>query len=58
MIAAGPHQRLDEPFGDGIEGLHDWMIAAMRDRADGIDGYQVTDLVSSATVTHAYLTRR
>lgn len=55
MIAAGPHQGLDEPFGDGIEGLHEWMIAAMRDRADG---YQVTDLVSSATVTHAYLTRR
>ncbi|GAA3132213.1 dihydrofolate reductase family protein [Streptomyces rectiviolaceus] len=40
-FAAGPHQRLDEPFGDGIEGLHDWMIAAMRDRADGKSGIDV-----------------
>ncbi|MFD3579115.1 dihydrofolate reductase family protein [Streptomyces sp. NPDC058644] len=40
-FAAGPHQRLDEPFGDGIEGLHDWMIAAMRDRADGKTGIDV-----------------
>ncbi|MER5252162.1 dihydrofolate reductase family protein [Streptomyces sp. NPDC002855] len=40
-FAAGAHQRLDEPFGDGIEGLHDWMIAAMRDRADGKTGIDV-----------------
>ncbi|WP_367038745.1 dihydrofolate reductase family protein [Streptomyces sp. Je 1-332] len=40
-FAAGPHQRLDEPFGDNIEGLHDWMIAAMRDRAEGRTGIDV-----------------
>lgn len=40
-FAAGPHQRLDEPFGDNIEGLHDWMVAAMRDRADGKTGIDV-----------------
>ncbi|MEU5998755.1 dihydrofolate reductase family protein [Streptomyces sp. NPDC047197] len=40
-FAAGAHQRLNEPFGDGIEGLHDWMIAAMRDRADGKTGIDV-----------------
>ncbi|MGW7071060.1 dihydrofolate reductase family protein [Streptomyces sp. NPDC054855] len=40
-FAAGPHQRLDEPFGDNIEGLHDWMVAAMRDRAEGKTGIDV-----------------
>lgn len=41
-FAAGPHQRLDEPFGDNIEGLHDWMVAAMRDRADGKTGIHLS----------------
>ncbi|MEV3861313.1 dihydrofolate reductase family protein [Streptomyces sp. NPDC050095] len=40
-FTAGPHQRLEEPFGDGVEGLHDWMVAAMRDRADGKSGIDV-----------------
>ncbi|MGW6026195.1 dihydrofolate reductase family protein [Streptomyces sp. NPDC055099] len=40
-FAAGSHQRLDEPFGDNIEGLHDWMVAAMRDRAEGKTGIDV-----------------
>ncbi|MFD4474486.1 dihydrofolate reductase family protein [Streptomyces sp. NPDC058471] len=46
-FAAGPHQRLDEPFGDNIEGLHDWMIAAMRDRADGKTGIDVEHIERS-----------
>jgi len=41
-FAAGTDQRLDAPFGDGIdEGLHDWMFAAMRDHADGKKGIDV-----------------
>lgn len=46
-FAAGPHQRLEEPFGDNIEGLHDWMIAAMRDRADGRTGIDVEHIERS-----------
>ncbi|MET9499104.1 dihydrofolate reductase family protein [Streptomyces sp. NPDC006552] len=37
-FATGVDQRLDAPFGDGMEGLHDWMFAAMRDHADGKSG--------------------
>jgi dihydrofolate reductase len=36
-FAAGVNQRLDAPFGDGVDGLHDWMFAAMEDGATGID---------------------
>ncbi len=36
-FAAGPGQRLDAPFGDGVEGLHDWMMAALEDGATGLD---------------------
>jgi dihydrofolate reductase len=36
-FGAGVNQRLEEPFGDGVEGLHDWMFAAMEDGATGID---------------------
>ncbi|MEV8313658.1 dihydrofolate reductase family protein [Streptomyces sp. NPDC059900] len=46
-FAAGPHQRLDEPFGDNIEGLHDWMVAAMRDRAEGKTGIDVEQIERS-----------
>jgi dihydrofolate reductase len=35
--ATGPNQRLDAPFGDGMEGLHDWMFAALEDGATGPD---------------------
>ncbi|MCM2390670.1 dihydrofolate reductase family protein [Streptomyces albipurpureus] len=42
--AAGPRQRLEAPFGDGIDGLHDWMFAAMRDRANGRTGVDVDRL--------------
>jgi dihydrofolate reductase len=35
--AAGPNQRLDAPFGDGMDGLHGWMNAAMEERATGVD---------------------
>ncbi|TCC56399.1 dihydrofolate reductase [Kribbella pittospori] len=46
-IAAGPGQRLDAPFGDGMDKVHDWMEVAQADRAAGksglgadrIDGY-------------------
>ncbi|NEA32970.1 dihydrofolate reductase family protein [Streptomyces sp. SID13031] len=36
-FATGLNQRLDAPFGDGMEGLHDWMFAAMEDGATGLD---------------------
>jgi dihydrofolate reductase len=36
-FATGPNQRMDAPFGDGMEGLHDWMFAAMEDGATGLD---------------------
>lgn len=41
-FAAGTDQRMDAPFGDGIDdGLHDWMFAAMKDHADGKQGVDV-----------------
>ncbi|WP_406314737.1 dihydrofolate reductase family protein [Streptomyces sp. NBC_00118] len=41
-FAAGTDQRMDAPFGDGIDdGLHDWMFAAMKDHADGRQGTDV-----------------
>jgi dihydrofolate reductase len=40
-FAAGTGQRLDAPFGDGVDGLHDWMFAAMADGATGIDAERV-----------------
>ncbi|MFF1359756.1 dihydrofolate reductase family protein [Streptomyces sp. NPDC058297] len=41
-FAAGTDQRMDAPFGDGIDdGLHDWMFAAMKDHADGKKGVDV-----------------
>ena len=40
-FAAGAGQRLEAPLGDGVEGLHDWMFAAMKDRADGAAGTDV-----------------
>jgi dihydrofolate reductase len=43
-FGAGLGQRLEEPFGDGMEGLHDWMFAAQEDKAagkGGIDAEQV-----------------
>jgi dihydrofolate reductase len=36
-FASGTDQRADAPFGDGVDGLHDWMTAAMEDGATGID---------------------
>jgi dihydrofolate reductase len=37
--AAGPNQRLDAPFGDGVEGMHDWMFGTRTVRAaQGLDG--------------------
>jgi len=37
-IAAGPGQRLDAPFGDGVDKLHDWMEVARADKAAGKSG--------------------
>lgn len=39
--AAGPRQRLEHPLGEGFEGMHEWMFAAMRDLADGKEGIDV-----------------
>ncbi|MFG3171127.1 dihydrofolate reductase family protein [Streptomyces sp. NPDC048200] len=39
--AAGPHQRLEHPLGEGFDGMHDWMFAALRDLADGKGGVDV-----------------
>ncbi|MEU3462831.1 dihydrofolate reductase family protein [Streptomyces sp. NPDC006733] len=36
--ATGTDQRLEAPFGDGVDGLHDWMNAAMRDLDEGRAG--------------------
>ncbi len=36
-FAAGRHQRADAPFGDGVEGLHDWMTASFRGEGTGVD---------------------
>ncbi|MGW0826598.1 dihydrofolate reductase family protein [Streptomyces sp. NPDC002845] len=40
-FAAGPNQRLDAPLGDRFERAHEWMFAAMRDRAEGKAGTDV-----------------
>jgi dihydrofolate reductase len=40
-FGAGVNQRLEEPFGDGVDGLHDWMIAAWEDKANGKTGIDV-----------------
>lgn len=40
-FGAGPNQRLEEPFGDGVEGLHNWMMAAQEDKAAGKTGIDV-----------------
>ncbi|MFC9246208.1 dihydrofolate reductase family protein [Streptomyces sp. NPDC057136] len=40
-FAAGPDQRLEAPLGDGFESAHEWMFAAMQDRADGTSGIEV-----------------
>ncbi|MEC4019805.1 dihydrofolate reductase family protein [Streptomyces sp. H27-D2] len=38
-FGAGVNQRRDAPFGDGVEGLHDWMFATRTARAaHGLDG--------------------
>ncbi|MFJ3788931.1 dihydrofolate reductase family protein [Kitasatospora sp. NPDC090091] len=43
-FATGSGQRLDAPFGDGVDGLHDWMFAAMRDLAEGRTGLDVEEV--------------
>ncbi|QNE78942.1 dihydrofolate reductase [Streptomyces finlayi] len=40
-FAAGPRQRLEEPLGEGFETAHAWLVAAMRDRAEGRPGIDV-----------------
>jgi len=40
-FATGVGQRMEAPFGDGVEGLHDWMFAAFEDRAAGQGGIDV-----------------
>ncbi|SDJ86753.1 dihydrofolate reductase family protein [Streptomyces indicus] len=40
----GQDQRLDAPFGDGVDGLMDWQFGAMKDRADGKAGPDVEAL--------------
>jgi dihydrofolate reductase len=37
-FSAGVNQRLEAPFGDGVDGLHDWMFAAQEDKAAGKPG--------------------
>ncbi|GAA0610033.1 dihydrofolate reductase [Kribbella sandramycini] len=41
---AGPNQRLDQPFGDDAEVLHDWMLIAMAARDRGETGPGVDQL--------------
>ncbi|MFI6335088.1 dihydrofolate reductase family protein [Streptomyces sp. NPDC050535] len=40
-FAAGPHQRLEYPLGEGFAGMHEWMISAMREQAEGGTGIDV-----------------
>ncbi|MFD5624809.1 MULTISPECIES: dihydrofolate reductase family protein [unclassified Streptomyces] len=40
-FAAGPHQRLEYPLGEGFAGMHEWMFAAMRELAEGGTGIDV-----------------
>jgi dihydrofolate reductase len=40
-FGTGVGQRLEAPFGDGVEGLHDWMFAAFDDKAAGKGGLDV-----------------
>ncbi|MEN8651978.1 dihydrofolate reductase family protein [Streptomyces sp. 21So2-11] len=42
--AVGTNQRLEAPFGDGVEDLHAWMFAAMSDRAEGKTGIDIDHL--------------
>lgn len=37
-FAAGTDQRPEAPFGDGVEGLHDWMTPSFRGEGTGVDG--------------------
>ncbi|MEV0210912.1 hypothetical protein AB0H97_37615 [Streptomyces sp. NPDC050788] len=46
--AAGPNQRLDAPFGDGVgwgEDLHNWLVSAQEDAAARSGGIDVDHLV-------------
>ncbi|MDD7918637.1 dihydrofolate reductase family protein [Actinomycetospora callitridis] len=36
-FAAGTDQRADAPFGDGVDGLHEWMSASFRGEGTGVD---------------------
>lgn len=36
-FGTGAHQREDAPFGDGVDGLHDWMMASFRGEGSGAD---------------------
>ncbi|MEU8678778.1 dihydrofolate reductase family protein [Streptomyces sp. NPDC048560] len=40
-FASGPDQRLEEPLGEGFEIAHEWMFAALRERAEGRRGIDV-----------------
>jgi hypothetical protein len=36
-FGTGRGQRVDAPFGDGVEGLHDWMMPSFEGRGSGVD---------------------
>ena len=36
-FATGTDQRADAPFGDGVDGLHEWMFASFRGDGTGVD---------------------
>ena len=36
-FGTGTNQRADAPFGDGVEGLHEWMFASFRGEGTGVD---------------------
>ena len=36
-FATGTDQRADAPFGDGVDGLHEWMFASFRGEGTGAD---------------------
>jgi len=53
-FAAGPNQRMDAPFGDRVDGLHDWLVAtkSFNDSHEGEGGEEgIDDQFAAAAFT-------
>jgi hypothetical protein len=47
-FAAGTDQRVDAPFGDGVDGLHEWMFASFRGEGTGADHAVIVPILAGA----------